>query len=657
MVFFKKNFKTFLFVALLIFFLGSFVLIQARDLEVDYPDIGEQEALDSSVTMPEYVKYIFNFSMAFIGIFALAGLIWAGILRMTALDDPKKIKSSQKQITASILGLLILASSYLILKTINPELIELGEPAVEPAEIVPEDEFKIPTDITSINVELPIETRIKGVEDEDFGIFEEKRLDRIKKLAEDIAKKALEMKETSGALVGLAGECKCDHGPYKICNGYVCSHPICKGSCTKKVIDEDEGTYECENNGCKGECCTSDPCCCQRKDIDANKGINRINFKELRDLKEKLSIERIELKIEIGKLMETLDIMKKDCPLSGILSRDNFISLKDYYNQHEWELKNIRYWDEVEYLISNSYADFYCPIGGTRLGYSPSSEIDASAEEAFASSALDFQDYITSSTSSGQFETTVSCQRTIPFGDVIDQGLVIVNELLKKIFNQDDDIKEAGMIQLQLKMMEKIDELHLLINECLSSKCTPICKCVDPPCECSPIRCSGGNPCPMGKIADTFQRIVDIQEEIEKRKKEILKIIDEDIPEYLEEDFDKMAKGIHTCIAVPEEIAPGWLFLNCERSMGAIGPDGKVLGTSGGSVDIDNLFSNLPSLADEYQKKLFGDCECFEIDECKEEFKHLIFEEKHKECKVITKAATGDTECYEYNFFCCRVKD
>jgi len=650
MVFFKKTFKIFLFAALLIFFLGSFILIQARDLEVDYPSIEGQEALDSSATMPEYVKYIFNFAIALIGIFALAGLIWAGILRMTALDDPKKIESSQKQIIASIFGLLLLSSSYLILKTINPELIELGEPVTEPAEVVLEDRFEIPIDITSINVELPIETRIKGVEDKDFGIFEEKRLERIETLAKDIAKKALLIKGTSSKLVGLAGECKCDHGPYKVCNGYTCSYPICAGDCTEQQIDED--TYECRNVGCRGLCCTSDPCCCQRKDIDKNKGINRVNFKELRDLKEKLSIERIELMTEVDKLKETLDIMKEDCPLSGILSRDNFISLKDYYNQHEWELKRVRYWDEVEYLVSNSYADFYCPIGGTRLGYSPPPEIEnaTSAAEAFASSALEFQDYITSI---GEFETTVSCQRTIPFGDVIDQ----------KKKKKKKKIQEAGMIQLQLKMMEKIDELHLLINQCLSSNCNPICECEDPPCVCSPSHCSG-NPCPMGKIQKTFDEIVEIQKEIEKRKNEIVSIVKTgtkivilgntvsdtrgEIQEYLEEDFDKMAKGIHTCIAVPEEIAPGWLFLNCERSMGAIGPDGEILGASGGSVDIDNLFSNLSSLADEYQEGLFGDCECFDIDECKEEFEHLV--KNHKECKVIE-------ECYEYNFFCCRVKD
>jgi len=421
MAFLKKTFKTFLFAALLIFLLGSFAFVQARDLEVDYPGIEGQEALDSSVTLPEYVKYIFNFAMALIGIFALGGLIWAGILRMTALDDSKRIASSQKQITASIFGLLLLSSSYLILKTINPELVELGEPVAEPAEIILKDRFEIPTDITSINVELPIETRIKGVEDKDFGVFEEKRLERIENLAKDIAKEALEIKKTSNKLVELAGKCKCDHGPYKVCNGYTCSYPICAGDCTEQQIATN--TYECRNVGCRGLCCTSDPCCCQRKDIDKNKEINRASFKELRDLKEELSIERIELKIEVGKLRKTLEIIKEDCPLSGILSRDNFISLKDYYNQHEWELKKVRYWDEVEYLVSNSYADFYCPIGGTRLGYSPPSEIEDSAGEAFASSVLEFQEYIASG---GKFETTVSCQRTIPFGDVVDQGLVIV---------------------------------------------------------------------------------------------------------------------------------------------------------------------------------------------------------------------------------------
>jgi len=274
-----------------------------------------------------------------------------------------------------------------------------------------------------------------------------------------------------------------------------------------------------------------------------------------------------------------------------------------------------------------SYADFYCSVGGSRSGYFPN-DIDVPSQNEIETSLESYGEYLKIT----PHENTISCQKTIPFGEIVDEGLKIANKLLKKMFNQDDDIKKAGMIQLQSKLIEKIDKLHLSINDCLSSHCTPVCECGSNCNGCEASHCAGGNPCPMGEINRLKKEITDIYEEIEERKDEIFKIIDIDIPTYLEGDFKTLTIWIHNCIADSEEIESGWILTNCERATGCIGPDGEMIentaSTQGGSFQIPAL------------------CKCSNIDECKKNFPTL---KDKKVCSVIE-------NCTEFNFFCCRTK-
>ena len=621
MFFSKKRKRIIIFTALFLLFLGSFLFAQARELELNYPQIGNFSLTEDSVDLPAFIKYIFNLSIVLIGIIAFGGLVFSGFLYLTSSGDSAQIKKAKDGITASIIGILLLLGSYLVLEKINPELLKLEKEDLETIDIVSFDELKLPDDITGTWIELPVETRIVGVEGEEYGMFEEKRLERIKQNAKDTAEEAGLIATTSGNLASLADKCKCNHGAQ---SDNKCSVPECDGDC--KTKEDDDGTEECIDT-CKGKCCTSDPCCDVRNEINTEKAKNRESSNNLQSLKENLFNEKKDLEIETEKLKRTLEIMRDDCSLSLIVSRDNYISLKDYYEHNEEEAKEMRYWDEVKKLIPMSYADFYCAVGGSRLGYFPEN-IEILSQDEIATSLASYEKYL----ATASHEDTISCQKTIPFGEVIDEGLKIANKLLKKMFNQDDDIKKAGMIQLQSKLIEKIDKLHLLINDCLSSHCTPVCECGSNCNGCEASHCAGGNPCPMGEIDKLKDEITDIYKEIEERKNEIFKIVNITIPEYLNGDFKTLTIWTHNCIADPEEIESGWILTNCERATGSIGPDGKIIetttSTQGGS-------SQIPAL-----------CKCSNIDECKKNFPTL----KDKiVCSVIE-------NCTEFNFFCCRAK-
>ena len=117
------SFLIFVIIFLLVFSLKTFA--QERPLEVEYPKIGDIKPETVSIGIVEYVKYIFSFIITISGIIALGALIWAGAHYLTSVGKPEELEKAKKQILAVLLGIGILLGSYLILYTIDPQLIIL----------------------------------------------------------------------------------------------------------------------------------------------------------------------------------------------------------------------------------------------------------------------------------------------------------------------------------------------------------------------------------------------------------------------------------------------------------------------------------------------------------------------------------------------------
>jgi hypothetical protein len=121
---YKKFFVIFLLVSLLIFPLATFAIGGCRNLEVQIPGL----TTTCLPILPEYILAIFNFSLMVIGLVAFVALLYGGFRYLTSVGNPAAINDAKDQIFSAFLGLIILFSSWLILNTINPELIILGEP-------------------------------------------------------------------------------------------------------------------------------------------------------------------------------------------------------------------------------------------------------------------------------------------------------------------------------------------------------------------------------------------------------------------------------------------------------------------------------------------------------------------------------------------------
>ncbi len=85
----------------------------------------------------EIVRNIFLFGLALVGITALAMVIYGGILYFLSAGNVVKASKGKEAIWNAIIGIIIVAGSYLVLYTINPDLVKLREPGISPLEGVP----------------------------------------------------------------------------------------------------------------------------------------------------------------------------------------------------------------------------------------------------------------------------------------------------------------------------------------------------------------------------------------------------------------------------------------------------------------------------------------------------------------------------------------
>lgn len=101
-------------------------LVFGVELEVNYPAVGPDGSTPFSGGGPlVWVQYIFYFGLIITGIAAVGSLIYAGILWMTS-ESSGKIQEARARIWAAILGIIIVAGSVIILRTINPDLVSLS---------------------------------------------------------------------------------------------------------------------------------------------------------------------------------------------------------------------------------------------------------------------------------------------------------------------------------------------------------------------------------------------------------------------------------------------------------------------------------------------------------------------------------------------------
>lgn len=253
----KKNKLLILFLLLFLFLGASFVLAQ-KPLEITYPEIpGATAPATTKTALPDYIRYVFQFSLFLGALIAFGSFIYGGVRYLTSAGSPSAQKDAKSQISAGILGLIILISAYLILNTINPQLVawEVSLPGRAPGALPVAGILK-PGPPTYL--EIPIGGLIenlfcKNAEGEvETSPCSRERLNQINQLAKEIQEAAKELKEPIEELKKL----------------YSCSN--CCQDCCKNVCDWAECKEICDWNEEEGywENCPLGNLCCEGTQIE-----------------------------------------------------------------------------------------------------------------------------------------------------------------------------------------------------------------------------------------------------------------------------------------------------------------------------------------------------------------------------------------------------
>ena len=145
------------------------LLVFGVETEINYPNVpGTAPPPTSGTPFPVYIKYLFNLGLAISGIIALAVIFWAGFIYLTSIDNPERKKEAGRRVIAGLLGLIILLAAYVILTTINPQLVILSIGEITPAPTSTGPLLSLPP---STFDEIPLGTLVERIVAENISCF------------------------------------------------------------------------------------------------------------------------------------------------------------------------------------------------------------------------------------------------------------------------------------------------------------------------------------------------------------------------------------------------------------------------------------------------------------------------------------------------------
>lgn len=101
-------------------------------LETGLPPIAGQPS--PSEGLPQYINYLFVFGLGAIAILALAQMMVGGLTYILAAGNVANKVNAKDTIKQALIGLGLLLVSYLLLNTINPDLVNLRNPNLTPTQ-------------------------------------------------------------------------------------------------------------------------------------------------------------------------------------------------------------------------------------------------------------------------------------------------------------------------------------------------------------------------------------------------------------------------------------------------------------------------------------------------------------------------------------------
>ncbi len=334
-------------------FLFSPLKLFAR--EVNLPGLG------SDPELPEYVAYLFDLGIKIAGALAFAVIVFGGAHYVFSFGVGKITNKGKEWVKAGVTGLFVIMISFIIMNTINPDLVNLGLTDLVRFDFSETDPFsrrggRGPE--TIVFEEFPVGKAIENTLSRTIDCYEfdfrgdpipgeevsggdygpthmnHDRVQCIIYLAEAVEKKAEIFKYLSGEIARLMEECSCE-GPPLICE----TEDRCDDLCDYHEIVSDPAL-------CNEEACDVD-CLCEC----VSPGCDPCPF-GIRDIFESGDEEEGHICID-GRLYEGLDEFRTEHEGSGLLDiveKEITIENKKVTIMDVGEWEKLRLVDQIKYL-------------------------------------------------------------------------------------------------------------------------------------------------------------------------------------------------------------------------------------------------------------------------------------------------------------------
>jgi len=611
-------------------------------------------------------------------VLAFLSLVWGGFLYLTSSGNEAQLQKAKDQIFKSFLGVLLLLTSWFILSTIRVELRELSP--IEPPPII-----ELSKPITQKEgmylsyAEIPVETYIKGGEDNKSFLLDVELIKEIQKIFEEELVPALQkIDEDASKIVTLMTQCSCSANTEPRGGGTICT----KRERTVGTTTE----YYCEKTDCWVEKCVGDPCENVRDDIAQAIEENMEDILRIMEIKENLEGKIISVMEPIAKFYYVITKGIQQCPDYLVFNREYFSLTKDLlqleFKEITWVLSRVPFLEEIKNLRKWSFVDFYCPKTGITSHLPTADDLAAINQEyqriqkALEDNPREKEVYEqlmkqleeALKEAGAEYEFALSCPLSIPFGETMEKILEPVTQLRDNILH---------ITALGEKIAEQLDDLHRLYFQCGSDLCDRVAECGSADANCPCERYCRGTGCPIaealvkkGEIWTNYESVKQListnqnlikkiekwmedWERIENRirrretpltQREIERIYNEFSESKEVVAFELMAARMHYCFAQAKDVEAGWTLSSCQSSLGLLNPENKII-------------SNTKE-----------DCKCATSTECVNSFPILAtyrcryfsphWLQQYLPWLVAILDLLGihiEGDCYNFNFFCCRL--
>lgn len=81
----------------------------------------------SGRTAGQYIRALYIYFVGVVGVLAVAMIMYAGFLWITAAGNATRVTQAKEQMNAAVIGLILTLTSFLLLQLINPELVKLKD--------------------------------------------------------------------------------------------------------------------------------------------------------------------------------------------------------------------------------------------------------------------------------------------------------------------------------------------------------------------------------------------------------------------------------------------------------------------------------------------------------------------------------------------------